>query len=151
MNENEGSAPQFAEANDQPRRLDDFPKAMMRHLAMGSFDKLVRDNSGRVPTIFCDEHLRLSELLQRAGRSDGCANVFVLLDTGQAALFSLLPSESAIDEGSATEYDEPISQDLEVGMLLRYSETQPGGIKFSVRLPTSSAKVESRGPILAGA
>ena len=80
----------------------------------------------------------------RAARTGGCANLFVVFDDDDIVGTQVVPSGSSIMSDEAELIEQPLHQDIEIGMLIRAAETAESGLRVRVSLPNTSGEVRGK-------
>lgn len=106
---------------------------------MGEIDARITDNRGGRPVLIVSEHERVSDVLVKAGRTDGCANLFIVTDTQGIYSADLIPAAGAIAESSAP--SEQVHQDAEIGMLIAAARQAKWAMNFSLALPSRAGEM----------
>lgn len=110
-----------------------------RQLAMGEIDATITDNRGGRPILVVSEHERVSDVLLKAARTDGCANLFVVMDTEEIYSANLIPADGAITATDSR--TEQVHQDAEVGMLIAAAREAAWAMDFSFALPSRAGEM----------
>ena len=110
-----------------------------RQVATGEIDARITDTRGGRPILIVSEHERVSDVLVKAGRTDGCANLFVVTDAQEIYSADLIPAESAITASDAP--TEQVHQDAEVGMLIAAAREAEWAMNFSLALPSRAGEM----------
>lgn len=120
-------------------KLASFRKRIIRGISMKMIDAPITDPLGSRPVLVVDEHDLVSDVLVKAGRTGGFANLFVLFEDRSFMSASMLPSASALREGEKIEA--PVHQDTEIGLLMLTARQYKDGLSFPVELPGQSGLV----------
>lgn len=121
---------------DSVARLNDFRKQVHFLIATGEIEAPIIDSHGSRPIITVDEREFVSEVMTRAERTQGFANLFVLMDDDTLSSASIIPSTSALNAEEAPSLDEPIHTDAEIGLLIGAAGHSRHGLNFDVALPS---------------
>jgi hypothetical protein len=93
---------------------------------------------GTRPIVVALDDERLSSVVRRIKDSGGSANLFVELAHDQVVLLSV--SDSAPDTEHAEVFsDEPMHENVTIGMLATYVSTAPEGVQVTVKVPKLDA------------
>ena len=74
----------------------------------------------------------------KAGRTDGCANLFVVTDAQEIYSADLLPAAGSIVESSAP--SGRVRHDGEIGMLIAAARQAERAMNFSIALPSRAGE-----------
>lgn len=126
-------------------KLADCQREIFRKIARKTLTLAITDGNGHQPIIVVDEKTRVSDVIVQAERTEGFANLFVLLSDSTVIQAQLLPSESAVPGETSDELENPVHRDIEIGMLLNLARGKKRGVHFPVRLPRQSSEIRSAG------
>ena len=110
-----------------------------RQIATGEISAKITDNRGGRPILIVGEHERVSDVLVKAGRTDGCANLFVVTDAQEIYSADLLPAAGSIVESSAP--SGRVRHDGEIGMLIAAARQAERAMNFSIALPSRAGEM----------
>lgn len=128
-------------------RLARFQQAIFRRIVDRTIEPVVTDDTGGRPIIVVSEQELVSDVMARAARTGGCANLFVVMDSDQIIAADLLPASGALNEAVSEQLGEAVHLDAQIGFLVQASAASDTGLTFSVSLPQSRGTVRDARPL----